>query len=52
MTKCGEVFYSWPVMVISMDGYIGFLLIGILVCHIVSLRRWVVLWVRVMGLHG
>jgi hypothetical protein len=37
-------------MVIIMDGYIGFLLIDILVCHIVSLKRWVVFWVRVNGI--
>jgi hypothetical protein len=31
---------------------LGLLLISVLVCHIVILRRWVVLWVRVMVLHG
>lgn len=40
----------WFVVVI-MVGYLEFLLIGVLVCRIVSLRRWVVLWVKVMP-HG
>jgi hypothetical protein len=50
--KYGDALCNWPVMVIIMDGYLGFLLISILVCCIVNLRRWVVLWVRVMALQG
>jgi hypothetical protein len=50
--KYGDALYNWPVMVIIIDGYLGFLLISILVCHIVSFRKWVVLWVKVMALHG
>jgi hypothetical protein len=40
--KYGDALCNWLVMLI-IDGYHEFLLISILVCHIVSLRRWVVL---------
>ena len=39
-------------VVVIVFRYLGFLLIGILVYHVVSLRMCVVLWVKVMALHG
>jgi hypothetical protein len=39
-------------IVVIMIGYLGFLLISVLVCRVVSLRKQVVLWVKVMALHG